>query len=216
MPSGPSLFGTVLASARRQRGMSLADLAGATYVSRGWINNVEAGRRWPAREWVERVERILQSSGRLLLEWEQGERARAVEDESRELLKQSERESELLLAAQPDAVELDRLDESVADLAAAYLANPARPMLEQGMALRRELSRRLKLGAVRPNELSDLYIALGPVCGILAYAAVDLGDSGAARVHGEAAWRMADITGDNELRAWSRGTQSLIYRFEKM
>ena len=40
-------FGALLKKVRTDRGMSLADLAGVTYVSRGWINNVEAGRRWP-------------------------------------------------------------------------------------------------------------------------------------------------------------------------
>jgi transcriptional regulator with XRE-family HTH domain len=50
MTSGISKFGLTLADARRRRGTSLADLAGATYVSRGWINNVEAGRRWPTRQ----------------------------------------------------------------------------------------------------------------------------------------------------------------------
>lgn len=219
MTSGISQFGLILAGARERRGMSLADLAGATYVSRGWINNVEAGRRWPSRDWVEHAERILQSGDDLLSEWERGERVRAAEDKLRKLLKQSERESKLLLAVQPDAVDLDILNESVADLAVAYLANRTRPrleqMLEQGMALRQELSRRRNLGVVRPRELSDLYIALGRVSGVLAYAALDLGHTGIATVHGETAWKMGDIAGDNELRAWSRGTQSLISRFGK-
>lgn len=158
MTSGISQFGPILASARERRGMSLADLAGATYVSRGWINNGEAGRRWPSREWVEQAERILQSGDDLLSEWERGERVRVSEDELRKLLKRSERESKLLLAVQPDAVDLDRLNESVADLAVAYLANRTRPMLEQmleqGMALRQELSRRRELGAPLPRSRS--------------------------------------------------------------
>jgi hypothetical protein len=131
----------------------------------------------------------LKSDGSLLSEWERGERARVAENESRNLLKQSERESHLLLATQPDAVGLDKLNESVSDLAVAYLASPAHPMLVRGVALRQELARRLKLGAIRPGELSDLYIALGRVSGVLAYAALDLGHTSAAIAHGEASWR---------------------------
>jgi hypothetical protein len=70
-------------------------------------------------------------------------------------------------------------------------------------------------GAVRPGQLSDLYVALGRVCGVLAYAALDLGSPEAAATHGRAVWTMGDMAGDNNLRAWARGTQSLIARFEK-
>lgn len=85
------------------------------------------------------------------------------------------RASELLLASQPDAVDLDRTQQSAADLAVAYLANPAAPMLRQATALRKELRRRLTSGAVRPHELHDLCVTLARVTGVLAYAAVDLG-----------------------------------------
>ena len=215
MSSGKPRFGALLASSRRQRGMSLAELAAATYVSRGWINNVEASRRWPPREWVEQVERVLGSNASLLQAWDRGECVRAANQELRDLLRQSERESKLLLAIEPDAVDLDGLNDAVVDLAVAYLASPALPMLKQGVALRQELTRRLKLGATRPRELADLFIALGRVSGVLAYAALDLGDPSAAMVHGETSWRMGDMAGDNALRAWSRGTQSLIARFGK-
>lgn len=215
MIGGDPKLGACLADARRQRGMSLADLAAVTFVSRGWINNVEAGRRWPAREWVGQAEIALEAGGLLLPVWDRADRDRENDSELRRLLAASERESNLLLVTQPDAVELDRISESAASLAVAYLSSPARPMLEQAVALRHELTRRVTLGAVRPDELSDLYVTLGRVCGVLAYAALDLGRPQLAATHGDVAWRMADVAGDNELWAWVRGTQSLIARFEK-
>jgi transcriptional regulator with XRE-family HTH domain len=215
MTSGSAHLGALLADARYRRGLSLADLARATYVSRGWINNVEAGRRWPPREWVEQAERLLDSVGVFAPIWDQIDSERATDAEARRLLAESVRESELLLAVQPDATELDQLGESAAGLAVAYLSSPARPMLEQAKALRQELARRLEVGAVRGGQLSDLYVSLGRVSGVLAYAALDLGSPAAAATHGQAAWRMGDLAGDNNLRAWARGTQSLIARFEK-
>jgi hypothetical protein len=148
----------------------LADLASATYVSRGWINNVEAGRRWPVRSWVEQAERELNAVGTLLPEWDKIERRRATTSEVSALLAKSVRESELLLASQPDAVDLDRIQQFAANLGVAYLSNPAQPMLRQAMMLRDELTRRL---------------------------------------------RVADHAGDDELRAWARGTQALIARFDQ-
>jgi tetratricopeptide (TPR) repeat protein len=49
---------------------------------------------------------------------------------------------------------------------------------------------------------------------VLSYAALDLGAPKAALDHTTAAWHCADAVGDDELRAWVRGTQSLILRFE--
>lgn len=34
-------------------------------------------------------------------------------------------------------------------------------------------------------------------------------------VHGDASWWLGEMAGDNRLKAWARGTQSLVSRFEK-
>jgi tetratricopeptide (TPR) repeat protein len=66
----------------------------------------------------------------------------------------------------------------------------------------------------RPDELADLYLTLGRLQGVLAYAALDAGDPTSAMTHADAGWVCAERAGDNELRAWVRGTQSLIARFD--
>lgn len=215
MSSGQQQFGELLKKTRQDRGMSLAVLAGGTYVSRGWINNVEAGRRWPMRSWVEQAEEALGARGALIPEWDKWQAQRETESRLVKLLTDSVRESELLLAAQPDAVDLDRMQQSAADLGVAYLARPAAPMLRQATMLRQELQRRLTSGAIRPHESPDLYVALARVTGVLAYAAVDLGHPTAAAVHAQATFRLAEDAGNNALRAWARGTQSLIARFDQ-
>jgi len=213
--SSEKQLGALIGQARRDRKMSLAGLASQTYVSRGWINNVEAGRRWPGRAWLEQADDSLSANGTLVAEWDRQERRRSTERDLRTILSQSARESELLISIQPDVFDIDELQQSIADLSVAYLASPAQPMLVQGMALRKELTRRLTSGAVRPHEMADLYVALGRVSGVLAYAAVDLNSPDVAAIHARTAWQMADAAGDNELRAWVRGTQSLIARFSQ-
>ena len=133
----------------------------------------------------------------------------------RDLVQQSVRESRLFLPTQPDEAELDQLAQSAADLGVTYLSSPPLPMLEQANALRSELTRRLLGGAFRLNQLSDVYLTLARVSGVLSYAALDLGDSRAAMVHGQATYRLADLAGSDEMRAWARGTQSLIARFDQ-
>jgi len=141
--------------------------------------------------------------------------AKSVSSGVRALLDQSVRESHLFLITQPDEVDLDQLHQSAADLGIAYLASPPRPMLEQGNALRSELTRRLLSGAFRKHQLGDLYLTLARVSGVLAYAALDIGDSRAAMVHGQATFHLANLAGNDEMRAWARGTQSLIARFDQ-
>jgi tetratricopeptide (TPR) repeat protein len=195
--------------------MSLAMLGTATFVSRGWINNVEAGRRWPARSWAAQADVVLQADGALVRTWEAGQRERENSEGVASLLVASARDSNALVATHVHERDLDSLQDVVEQLAIGYLASPARPMLEQGMDVRRELTMRAKVGAIRPRELADLYLGLGRVSGILSYAALDLGRSDIARTHIETAWHMADLTEDNELKAWVRGTQSLIARFDQ-
>ncbi|MGH3567389.1 MAG: hypothetical protein ACRDRH_15420 [Pseudonocardia sp.] len=125
---------------------------------------------------------------------------------------------DILAATQPDAVDVDALGESVASLSVAYLSArsaPPTPMLNQGLQLRHEAVRRIKEGAARPHELKDLYLAAGRAFGVLSYAALDLGEPEAAKTHARAAWRLADLANDDEQRAWVRGTESLIARFQK-
>jgi transcriptional regulator with XRE-family HTH domain len=213
MVSQPSRLGSRIAHARRARGWSLADLASATYVSRGWINNVEAGRRWPARAWVAKVEELLRAPD-LTAEWDQAEREREAESSLQRLMNKAERESRSLLTA-PDAVEVDRLNEGAVRLAVDYLAGPPRPVFEQAMLLRGEMVRRAKSGHARQSELRDLYVGIGRISGVLAYTALDLDHSRMAATHAAVSFKMGQAAGDNELKAWTRGTQSLIARFEQ-
>ncbi|GAA2838630.1 helix-turn-helix domain-containing protein [Kribbella solani] len=210
-----SALGTALAVRRARRGKSLADLAAATFVSRGWINNVEAGRRWPHCDWVELADRELGASGELVAVWRRENLERERESVRREALRKSERESQLLLAAEPDAVDLDEINQLISELAVTYLSSPPGPMLNQAMSLRGELIRRLSIRNMKSSRFSDLHVGLSRVSGILAYAALDLGDAQGAATHGAVSYKMAAQAGDSELMAWSRGTQSLIARFDK-
>jgi transcriptional regulator with XRE-family HTH domain len=130
------------------------------------------------------------------------------------MLDQARRESEQLLTA-PDSVDLDQLQQGIADLAVNARFEPYPQTVAYAMEIRAELLRRLRQGAHRPHEIPDLLVALGRVCGVLAYVTLDLGQADTAGVHARAAFAMGDRADSNTLRAWSRGTQSLVYRFEK-
>jgi tetratricopeptide (TPR) repeat protein len=86
-------------------------------------------------------------------------------------------------------------------------------MLHEAHDLRNAASHALAR-ATRPGDTADLLLTIGRLSGVLAYAALDLGDSGAAMEHSAVAWHAADTIGHNGLRAWVRGTQSLIARYD--
>lgn len=208
-------FARLFKELREESGLSYKELERPTLATRGWISNVASGARWPERDWAERADKAVRADGRLLRAWESAREERERDKRLQTLLGTSVRESKSLLSIASDVDDLDELNGNVAQLAVDYLSSPAFPMLERGMALRQELMRRLTSGAFRKQELSDLYVAIGRVSGVLAYAAVDLGHDSTAVVHNDTAWKMADLANDNELRAWVRGTQSLIARFGK-
>jgi tetratricopeptide (TPR) repeat protein len=209
-------FARLFKETRERSGLSYRDLERPTLASRGWINNVASGARWPDRSWVGRADEALKAEGRLLAAWDRANAERETEKRTRSLLLVSVKDSEeILTATNPDAVDVDTLGESVASLSVAYLSSPAAPMLSQGMQLRQEAVRRLKNGAARPSEFKDLYLAAGRASGVLSYAALDLGEPDAAMTHARTAWRLAELADDDEQRAWVRGTESLIARFRK-
>ncbi|MEV0298411.1 hypothetical protein [Nocardia sp. NPDC050710] len=67
----------------------------------------------------------------------------------------------------------------------------------------------------RPEEVRELYVALGRVCGVLSYLTLDLGQADTARVHAQASFQLGDRAEHDQLRAWARGTQALAFRFVK-
>lgn len=214
--SAQATFAVLFKHLRVESGLSYRELERPTLATRGWISNVASGARWPERDWVNRADKVLKANGLLLRAWDAGQAERDEEKRTRSLLIMSVKDSEeIIRSTAPDAVDVDALNESAASLGVAYLSSPAAPMLDQGTKLRSEIIRRIREGAVRPHEVDDLYLAASRTSGVLSYAALDLGNADAAATHARAAWQLADAARDDELRAWVRGTESLIARFQK-
>lgn len=209
----PDRVGPLLAELRRARGLSLADLAAATGGGRGWLSNVENGRRWPSdRRWVVLADDALRAGGRLIATWDQARAERDIAEQARRDLAASARQAHALLGM-PDAHDVDELHEQAAALAVDYLSRPPAPMLADALHLQGEAIRRIRQHAHRDRELADLHLVAGRAAGVLAYAALDLGQADVAALHARAAFTLGARAGDDGLRAWARGTQSLVARF---
>lgn len=207
-------FGSLLRSIRNERGWSLRNLGDRISFNCGYVGKIEQGEKFPERQFAELADRALEAGGVLVSAWDADRERRAEAEQFGRLLTSSTRGSLRLIAGHEERMHLDDLDQATRRLAVDYLSHAPVPMLQRAVELRGEGLRRLRQHQYRPSELADLYLILGRLQGVLAYAALDLGDPGAAMTHAEAALSCADNAEDNELRVWVRGTQSLVARFE--
>jgi len=200
---------------RTAAGLSVRDLAGDVHVSPGWLSNVEHNRRTiDDYALVADLDDTLHAGGALLDAWRHDQERRAAEQQKRTLLDETASLSDELLAL-PDTADVDELHAGAADLAVQYLHTPPGPMLNATSSVYRELVHRLRNGAHQQKHARELQVALGRAAGVMSYAALDLGNPQHADRHAQAVFRMGALSGNHELQAWARGTQSLIARFGK-
>lgn len=197
-------FGDRMRALRTAAGLSLRALARKIYINPAYASRIERGQQVPSRDVAVAIDTALCAGGQLVA-------LLPPEDPMERAVRESERLARLFAAdARPDTA-----GETAERLAVAYLREPAGPMLAEATAARRLVIESLRRIRRPATAVADLARAAGMMSGVLAYAALDLGNPAAAMAHAEAALAAADASGDARLRAWVRGTQSLIARFDQ-
>jgi hypothetical protein len=104
------------------------------------------------------------------------------------------------------------LEQFRADLVRIVTTYPNRPVYPIFVELRALRNRAFELleGRQYPEQSRELYLVAGVLCGVLANASFDLGWLPAAETQARTAFLCAELAGSNALRAWVRGTQSLV------
>jgi hypothetical protein len=104
------------------------------------------------------------------------------------------------------------LEQFRADLARIVTTYPNRPVYPAFVELQALRNRAFELleGRQYPEQSRELYLVTGALCGVLANASFDLGWLHAAETQARTAFLCAELAGNNALRAWVRGTQSLV------
>jgi len=104
------------------------------------------------------------------------------------------------------------LEQFRADLVRIAMTYPNRPVYPLFVELRALRNRAFELleGRQYPTQSRELYLMAGALCGVLANASFDLGWLAAAETQARTAFLCAELAGSNGLRAWVRGTQSLV------
>jgi len=201
-PADDARLATRLRELRQQRGLSLRALGKLVNYSHVYLWQIEVAARPAPADLIERVDEALEAGGELV----------TLTAGTPDLVAATARESERLTRLFNNGTAVDEYGLAAERLARAYLGQPAAAMLVDASAMRRAAV--TQLGRTRRHaSAADLTRAIGQLSGVLAYAALDLGSPTAAWAHTDAAWCAADAAGDDELKAWTRGTQSLISRF---
>lgn len=107
----------------------------------------------------------------------------------------------------PHTLEQFRAD--LARIATTYTNRPVYPIFVELRALRNRAFELLE-GRQHPEQSRELHLVAGALCGMLANASLHLGWLPAAETQARTAFLCAELAGSNALRAWVRGTQSLV------
>jgi hypothetical protein len=104
------------------------------------------------------------------------------------------------------------LEQLEADIRRIVTTYPNRPVPPTFMEVRELRNRAFELieGRQYPEQSRQLYLITGVLCGILSNASFDLGHLPAAETQARTAFLCAELAGNNWLRSWIRGMQSLI------
>jgi transcriptional regulator with XRE-family HTH domain len=201
-------FGEAVRCHREHLGLSQAQAARRVPISGAHLSRIEAGGTCSLGT-AQAIDRALNAGGGLLALYVTTEPPNPQELLHRE----SDRLAEMLAAARPGDM-VTELGQATDQLAVDYLATPGPGLIDKLTTTRRQAVDALRARRLRNHyQVRDLTTDVGYLSGILAYAALDDGHPQAALAHAEAAWQAAETVDSNQLRAWVRGTQSLILRF---
>lgn len=106
-------------------------------------------------------------------------------------------------------IALEQLTADVRRLASDYLTGDAVHVFARTRTLRDRVFRLLE-GNQSPRQSTDLYVAAGHLCALLAWMSSDFGHLADADTHGRTAWLCAEKAEHNGLRAWTASTRSKI------
>lgn len=202
------LFRRKLRELRKAAGMSGPQLAGKAHYTRGYVWEIEAGRKRVTLDVAARLDEALDAGGAL---------AALVDDEASTFPTapwldepdEIEARRNRMTTSNIDEAKLQYLEDAVRDLISDYERRPPAAMAPRVRELRRYVDGTLA-GRQPIRQRDRLYGVAVHLCGLLGALALDLGLPIHARAYGLEAFDVADASGWPDLQAWARAVQSLI------
>ncbi|HET9118755.1 MAG TPA: helix-turn-helix transcriptional regulator, partial [Pseudonocardiaceae bacterium] len=194
-------FAADLARRRADAGLSLADLAARAHAHRGYLSNVEHGRRWPTETVARALDAALDAHGAVVAAWEAADRVPHVQvtnGQPTELLELAARAQ----ASDVSRTTLDLLDARVDTMARAYTRVPPAELLRSVRTSARQVGKLLD-GRATLAQRRRLLTAAGWLALLAATLHVDLGQRQAAGAARNVAGSLGRETEHDEIGAWA-------------
>ena len=204
------VFAAELRRLRALTGLSLAELARAAHVNRGYVGHVEHGQRWPSRSVAATLDDAVGARGALLAAWEAADTQPALpsvgipgdtaELEAVELARR-------VTASDLGGQTLARLEAAVDDIATAYPAAAPADLLS---SVRGHLDylRRLVDARASLDQRRRLLVVGGWLSLLAATLYIDLERHRPARGWLTTVAELAQQTGHQEIHAWRYETEA--------
>ncbi|HKR48247.1 MAG TPA: helix-turn-helix transcriptional regulator [Pseudonocardiaceae bacterium] len=193
-------FAAELARKRADSGLSLANVADRAHVHRGYLHNVEHGRRWPTLAVVQALDAALDAGGVLLSTWKAADRVppRDTDEQPTELRELAARAE----ASDVSPATLDPLDFGVDEMARAYTRVPPAELLRDVRTSARQIGSLLD-GRATLAQRRRLLTAAGWIALFAATLHVDLGQRSAATAARNIAGSLGHETEHDEIGTWA-------------
>lgn len=202
-------FGKAVRCHRERLNLSQTEAARRVPLSGAHLSRIESGGACSSQT-ARAIDAALGAHGALLALHP----APIEADPQQALHRESERLADLLADTRPDGV-VAQLAATTDQLAVDYLAISGPGLVDELTTARRQAVDALRTRRLRNHhQVRDLTNSVGYLSGVLSYTALDAGNTAAALAHARAAWEAAEAIDSGQLRAWVRGTQSLILRFQ--
>ena len=208
-------FGYKLRQLRKERGYTLARLAGMVYVSADLLQRIEIAERRPNQKLAGQLDEALQADGALLDRWHE----LSLESGARDVTALNPDQGRRVIEAL-DVVGNDHLGD-VADSLAGLIdhyaltvcALPPAFVYDEILAVRSHASRIIERAGLVPRH-TDLVVAAGWLSNLLAVAACDMGEHATARVWCSDAEQRSQDARCPELAAWAVLTRAMIAYYQ--
>lgn len=205
--TGRAAFAAELACLRSEAGQSLADVAAAAHVARGYVHHVEHGRRWPSRPVAAAHDRALGAGGRLLAAWVTAEAEPPADDPNDFDELEAVELARRVAASDLGGETLAQLEAAFDDLATAYPVTAPAELLGR---VRTHLGyvRRLVDARGTLDERRRLLVVAGWLSLLAATGYIDLRQQRPARGRLATAAELARQAGHDEIHAWRYETEA--------
>lgn len=209
-------FGDAMRRIRKERGLTVGDLAGMVSYDRGALGRFERGARLPTPHVTELIDTALEAEGNLVRLAEHSrstESSTGVPEDDLTIAARESVEFADWVTATNGRLAIDQIADELRGIGCQFVTDAPLPLVRRLRTLRGEVRAALQ-AAPSPSLTRELLLLGGITVDLLAHVTENLGNARAAEHHARAAEEIAIQLHHPALQARARGTRALIWEWD--